>query len=92
MMGYLDAILLIAAPLYIGAVLLYSLRAIRGPTISDIVLAIDSISYDLAVFLTLLSIYNRSPLMIAPSIMLALWAFLLDIFVSKYLISKEVGV
>ena len=81
---------ILAAP-YIAAVLMYTARAVKGPTVPDIILAVDCMSYDLAVFLALLSVYYRSPLMIAPAILLALWAYLLDVFASKYLVSKEVG-
>jgi len=80
----------LAAP-YMIAVILYAVRAVKGPTIPDIVLAVDCISYDLAVFLALYSVYYQSPLMIAPAILLSLWAYLLDVFASKYLVSREVG-
>ncbi|WP_440060295.1 monovalent cation/H+ antiporter complex subunit F [Thermogladius sp. 4427co] len=82
---------LISAP-YIIAVLLYTYRAVRGPTIPDIVLAIDCVAYDLAVFLAIIAIYYNSPIMISPAILLSLWAYLLDVFASKYLVSREVGV
>jgi multicomponent Na+:H+ antiporter subunit F len=56
------------------------------------VLAIDCLSYDLAVFLAAMALYYKTPFMTAPPIMLALWVYLLDIYVSKYLITREVGV
>ncbi|MEM3926886.1 MAG: monovalent cation/H+ antiporter complex subunit F [Desulfurococcaceae archaeon] len=89
---YLSLVLAIASPFYIVAAILYSYRAIKGPTIPDIVLAIDCISYDLAVFLAILALYYRSPIMISPAIILALWAYLLDIYISKHLIAREIGV
>ncbi|MGC8982963.1 MAG: monovalent cation/H+ antiporter complex subunit F [Desulfurococcaceae archaeon] len=91
MTGYLELVVLIGAPLYVLAVVLYTFRLVRGPTIPDAVLAADCIAYDLAVFLTALALYYKTPFMIAPPIMLALWAYLLDIYVSKYLASREVG-
>ncbi|MEZ0394773.1 MAG: monovalent cation/H+ antiporter complex subunit F [Desulfurococcaceae archaeon] len=78
-------------PLYMVAVIIYAVRALRGPTVPDVVLAVDCIAYDLAVFLAALALYYRSPIMIAPSILLALWAYLLDVYVSKHLAAKEVG-
>ncbi|ADV64424.1 monovalent cation/H+ antiporter complex subunit F [Desulfurococcus mucosus] len=90
MFQYIEYIAVISAPLYIAAIVLYTLRAVKGPTIPDIVLAIDCIAYDLAVFLALIALYYRSPLMITPSMLLALWAYLLDIFISKHLASKRV--
>jgi multicomponent Na+:H+ antiporter subunit F len=48
-------------------------------------------SYDLAAFITILSILFRSPILIAVAIVLALWVFALDIYVAKYLESREMG-
>ncbi|MGC8953469.1 monovalent cation/H+ antiporter complex subunit F [Desulfurococcus amylolyticus] len=90
MFEYLEYLTIIAAPFYLGAIILYTLRAIKGPSIPDIVLAIDCIAYDLAVFLALIALYYRSPIMITPSLLLSLWAYLLDVFVSKYLALRKV--
>ena len=51
-------------PIYITAFLLYIVRALKGPTIPDIVLAIDALSYDLAAFLAILAIYLKDPILI----------------------------
>lgn len=91
MSAYLELVILIGTPLYILAVALYSVRLIRGPTIPDMVLAADCMAFDLAVFLAALSLYYRTPFMVAPPLMLALWAYLLDIYISKYLLTREVG-
>jgi multicomponent Na+:H+ antiporter subunit F len=87
----LTLVLAIGIPLYLTAVILYSIRAVKGPTIPDMVLAVDCLSYDLAVFLAGIALYYKTPFMMAPPIMLALWVYLLDIYVSKYLITREVG-
>jgi len=87
----LTTVLLVSAPLYLAAVVIYTVRLVKGPSIPDIVLAVDCIAYDLAVFLLIIALYYRTPLLVAPSIMLALWAYLLDVFISKHLVSKEVG-
>jgi len=78
-------------PVYMSAFTLYVVRAVKGPSIADSVLAIDCLSYDLAVFLVLLSIYFKSAFLVGAAITLALWAYLLDIYVSRYLVSREVG-
>lgn len=88
---YLELVMLIGAPLYVAAVTLYSVRLLKGPTIPDIILAVDCLSYDLAVFLMALTLYYKTPFLVAPSIMLALWVYLLDVYVSKYLVTREVG-
>ena len=78
-------------PIYMVAFTLYIIRALKGPTISDTVLAIDAMTYDLAAFLVLLSIFFRSPILIPTAIVLALWIYALDIYVAKYLETKEMG-
>jgi len=78
-------------PIFIGAFIMYLVRALKGPTLPDIVLAIDSLSYDLAAFLGILAIYFRSALLIPCAIVLALWIYALDLYISKYLISREMG-
>ncbi|MCD6324012.1 MAG: pH regulation protein F [Desulfurococcales archaeon] len=82
---------LIMFPIYILAFTLYIIRAVKGPTIPDTVLAIDAMTYDLAAFLVILSIFFRSPILIPTAIVLALWVYALDVYVSKYLESKEMG-
>lgn len=78
-------------PIYIVAFTLYIVRALKGPSISDTVLAIDAMTYDLAAFLVLLSIFFRSPILIPTAIVLALWIYALDIYVAKYLETREMG-
>ena len=78
-------------PLYLFAFTLYIVRALKGPTIPDTVLAIDALSFDIAAFLALLSIIYRSPILVACTIVLALWVYALDIYVSKYFTHKELG-
>lgn len=78
-------------PVYLAAFILYIIRALRGPSISDIVLAIDALTYDLAAFLVILSILFKSPILVATAIVLSLWVYALDIYVAKYLEAKEMG-
>ncbi len=78
-------------PIYLAAFTLYIIRAIRGPTIPDSVLAIDALSFDIAAFLALLSILYRSPILISCAVVLALWVYALDVYVSKYFEAKDMG-
>ncbi len=78
-------------PVFIVAFILYAIRAIKGPTIPDIVLAIDALSFDVAAFMIILAIYFSSPFLIPGAIVLAVWAYALDIFVAKYYEKKEIG-
>lgn len=81
----------IIIPVFIASIILYLIRALKGPTIPDMVIAIDAVSYDIAVFLAVLAVYFRSPILIPCVIVLMLWAYALDIYVAKYLESKEMG-
>jgi len=78
-------------PIFLLAFILYIIRAIKGPTISDQVLAIDAMTYDVAAFLVVLSIYLRIPILTATAIVLALWIYALDIYIAKYLEKRELG-
>ncbi len=77
--------------LYLISFALYIVRVLKGPTIPDRVLALDSLGYDLAAFMLILSIYLNSPMMAVCALSLALWIYALDIYVAKYLEAKEVG-
>ena len=81
----------IAISFFITASILYFIRLVKGPTLPDIVLAIDVLSYDLAVFIIAFSIACRSPLLAVGALPLVLWAYLLDMYVSKYFMRKELG-
>lgn len=83
--------ILYALPVYLLAFLLYVVRAVKGPTIPDMVLAVDALSYDLAAFLAILAVVFKIPILIPVAIVLALWIYALDIYVAKYLESKEMG-
>ena len=84
-------IVLISIPIYLLAFVLYTLRMVKGPSLADMVIAVDALGYDLAVFLLALAILFRSPLLVAVPIVLALWVYALDIYVAKYLEAREVG-
>ncbi|AJC71732.1 pH regulation protein F [Thermococcus guaymasensis DSM 11113] len=82
----------IILPLYVTAFILYTVRAIKGPTIPDIILAVDCMSFDIAAFMAILAVYFKSTYLITGAIILALWAYLLDVYVANHLTKKEVGV
>uniref|UniRef100_A0A7J2U2B1 pH regulation protein F n=1 Tax=Ignisphaera aggregans TaxID=334771 RepID=A0A7J2U2B1_9CREN len=84
-------VLTILLALYLISFALYIVRVLKGPTIPDRVLALDSLGYDLAAFMLILSIYLNSPMMAVCALSLALWIYALDIYVAKYLEAKEVG-
>lgn len=81
----------ISLPLFLVALILYVIRAITVPSVPDKILAIDALGYDLAVFLVVLSILFKSPILIPCAIVLALWVYALDIYVAKYLEARELG-
>ncbi|NJE07100.1 pH regulation protein F [Thermococcus sp. M39] len=78
-------------PIYLLAFILYAVRAFKGPTIVDIVLAVDCLSFDVAAFMAILAVYFRSVFLVSGAMILALWGYLLDIYIAKHLVSREVG-
>jgi len=78
-------------PLYITAFILYTIRAIKGPTVPDMILAVDCMSFDIAAFMAILALYFKSTYLITGAITLALWAYLLDVYIANHLTKKEVG-
>lgn len=90
-MQFVQDFIIFILPIYVAALGLYAVRAFKGPTIPDQVLAIDAMSYDLAAFLIVLSIFFKEPILIGTAIVLALWTYALDIYVSKYLQGREMG-
>lgn len=68
------------------AMVIYSYRVLKGPTVPDMVLALDTLVVDLIVIFMLISLYYRTPYLAIGAIPLASWVFLLDIYVAKYLL------
>ncbi|MEM2005513.1 MAG: monovalent cation/H+ antiporter complex subunit F [Zestosphaera sp.] len=83
--------LTVLIPFYVASFLLYVIRLIRGPTLPDRVLTIDSLGYDLAAFMVVLSILLRTPVVAVSGLVLALWIYALDIYVAKCLEAREMG-
>jgi len=84
-------LILIVLILYTVAIALFSIIALRGPTIGDQVLAIDAITYATVVLIVLSSIYFKEPILSVVAIPLALWIYALDIYVAKYLERGDLG-
>jgi len=84
-------LIIISLPLFLVALVLYVIRTVTAPSVPDKILAIDALGYDLAVFLVVLSILFRSPILIPCAIVLALWVYALDIYIAKYLEARELG-
>jgi len=87
-----NEVLYFAAVIYTLAFILYGIRAIKGPTTADIILAVDCLSFDMAAFMVILGIYFKSIMLASGAIILALWAFMLDIYYTKYVLYGEVEV
>lgn len=87
----IDSLILFVAIIYITSIIILSIRALKGPTIGDQVLAIDTITYMTVVLFVLFSIYFKEPILTVVAIPLALWVYALDIYVSKYLERGDLG-
>lgn len=84
-------IILAVIIIYIVSIILLAIKAIKGPTIGDQVLAIDVITYITVILFVLISIYMKSALLIVIAIPLALWIYALDIYIAKYLEKGDLG-
>ncbi len=71
--------------LFATAMLIYSYRVLRGPTVPDMVLALDALTVDLVVLFMLITLYYKTPYLAIGAIPLSAWVFILDIYVAKYL-------
>lgn len=87
----ISLILTVLLALYFTSFILYIVRLLKEPTLPDRVLALDSLGYDLATFMLVLSIYLNSPMMAVCALSLALWIYAVDIYIAKYLEAKEMG-
>lgn len=87
-MSYVDIVLSAVLSMYLASAVLFLYRIMRGPTIFDRVIALDSLSYDLAVFMALIALSLRQSIIAVSMIPIALWTYTLDIYVSWYVSSK----
>ena len=85
---YLEYVLVTGLTLYTIAMVIYSYRVLKGPTIADTVLTIDALTVDLIVLFLLLTLYYGSQYLAIAVIPLATWVFILDVIVAKYLIRR----
>lgn len=90
-MMIVETLMMSAFAMYILSIALLSIRAIKGPTVGDQVLAIDVITYISIVIFILLSVYLREPFLAVVAIPLALWVYALDIYIAKYLEKGDLG-
>ena len=87
----IDTVIPILIPIFFISFILYIIRIVKGPTIPDMVLAVDCLGFDLALLMALLTLYYRSPFLIVGALLLVLWTFILDLYVAKYLEKRELG-
>jgi len=81
----------VALPLLSISSILYLLVVYRGPTVSDRVLSADVFFYTSSLFFGIVGLLIGSPIMVACTVVLVLWAYALDIYVAKYLERGELG-
>lgn len=74
---------------YLISSTMFLIRIIKGPTIFDRVVAVDALSYDLTVFMALIAFYVGKPLAATPMILIALWAYALDLCVFKAMTHED---
>ncbi|MEM1686904.1 MAG: monovalent cation/H+ antiporter complex subunit F [Zestosphaera sp.] len=84
-------ILEVTIVIYMTSMVLFLLRVLKGPTIFDRVIAVDALSCDLTVFMALIALYTGRYLIAFPMALIALWAYALDLYVSKYVEFEDIG-
>ncbi|MEM4425175.1 MAG: monovalent cation/H+ antiporter complex subunit F [Candidatus Nezhaarchaeales archaeon] len=84
-------LVILIMPIFGAAIALYAVRIIKGPTVSDMALAVDCLSYDVCFFIALLAVYFKAPFLVVCSICLALWTYVFSIYLAKYLERRELG-
>jgi len=70
---------------YAVSIILLLVRALKGPTIGDQVLAIDAMTYSVVTLMIFIAVYLKEAILVVVAIPLALWVYALDIYVAKYL-------
>ena len=90
--GLITRVVEVVILLYLVSAVMFLIRTVKGPTIFDRVLAVDALSYDLAVFMSLLALYLGEPLLAVSVVILTLWIYTLDIVVSKYMEYEKVSI
>lgn len=88
---FISNFIVVLLPAFLVSLSLYAIRVIKGPSITDMVLAIDCITYDLCFLMGLLAILFKIGFLMVAALALALWAYVLDVYVAKYLEAREVG-
>ncbi|ADV65118.1 monovalent cation/H+ antiporter complex subunit F [Desulfurococcus mucosus] len=86
-----DIVVPVTILVYALSIIIVFVRALKGPTIGDQVLAIDVMTYATVTLMVLIAIYLREAILVVVAIPLALWVYALDIYVAKYLEKKEMG-
>ena len=84
-------LLLAGTMMFVVASVLYFIRVVRSRTVPDLVLAVDVLAYDLAVFIIAFGLMCNSPYLTVGALPLVLWAYLMDMYVSKHLSRRELG-
>ncbi|MEM1639146.1 MAG: monovalent cation/H+ antiporter complex subunit F [Desulfurococcaceae archaeon] len=84
-------IILAISIIYTITIALLTVIALKGPTLGDQVLAIDTITYATVVLMVLFSVFFKEPILTIVAIPLALWIYALDIYVAKYLEKGDLG-
>ncbi len=70
---------------------LFAWLLVKGETIADKLIAVDTFMYDINVILCMLGIFFDTLLFIPLAFCLALWAFVTTLYIAKYLERGEVG-
>ncbi len=84
-------IAIVASMYMIGLAMLLSLwRMLRGPTLPDRILALDTLNVTAIAELMLLGMYMKSPIYFEAALIIAMLGFVGTVVLSKYVIRRDI--
>lgn len=88
--GILQAAIMITAALVILALFMNVWRMLKGPSVTDRILALDTLYINSIALIILLGLYNGSPLYFEGALLIAMLGFVSTAALSKYLLRGDI--
>ncbi len=86
----LDSAIMVTAGLVLLALLMNVWRMLRGPSVADRILALDTLYINSIALIILLGLYNHSPLYFEGALLIAMLGFVSTAALSKYLLRGDI--
>ncbi|MCA6062716.1 K+/H+ antiporter subunit F [Thalassolituus marinus] len=86
----LDAAILVTSAMVLIALLMNVWRMLKGPSVTDRILALDTLYINSIALIILLGLYNGSPLYFEGALLIAMLGFVSTAALSKYLLRGDI--